>query len=198
MTALLIIDVQNDFLPGGSLAVPDGDQIIPVINQLIPDYDLVVATQDYHPAGHKSFAANHADKKVGDLVELDGLQQVLWPTHCVQGTPGADFSDELDLREIDEVIQKGTDPEIDSYSGFFDNGHRKGTGLAELLRNRSVTAVDIVGLATDYCVRFTALDAIVEGFQTRVLKDGCRGVNLQPGDDERALAEVRSKGGTIH
>ena len=197
MTALLIIDVQNDFLPGGSLAVPEGDQIIPVINQLIPDYDLVIGTQDYHPAGHKSFAANHLGKKVGDLIELDGLQQVLWPAHCVQGTPGADFSDELDFRKIDEIIQKGTDPEIDSYSGFFDNGHRKGTGLAELLRDRGVTAVDIVGLATDYCVKFTALDAIAKGFETRVLKDGCRGVNLQPGDDKKALDEVKAAGGEV-
>ena len=194
MKALLLIDLQNDFLPGGSLAVPDGDAVVPVANRLMPAYDLVVATKDWHPAGHGSFASGHAGKQPGEVVELAGLPQVLWPDHCVQHTRGAELHADLNAGGIDEVVTKGTDSGIDSYSGFFDNGHRKATGLADLLRARGVDAVDVAGLALDYCVKFTALDAVKEGFTTTVLLDGCRAVNLQPGDGDAAVAEMQAAG----
>ncbi|MEZ6190585.1 MAG: bifunctional nicotinamidase/pyrazinamidase [Phycisphaerales bacterium] len=180
MKALLLVDIQNDFTPGspgGALAVPNGDEVIAVANRLMPMYDLVVATQDWHPKGHKSFASEHAGHNVGDIINWGGLDQVLWPDHCVQGTPGAEFCPDLNTQGINEVVRKGTDPDIDSYSGFYDNGHRKATGLTGLLQSRGVTEVDVMGLATDYCVKFTALDAVREGFTTRVILEGCRGVS---------------------
>ncbi len=197
MKALLLVDLQNDFTPGtpgGALAVPDGDQIIAVANRLMPEYGLVVATQDWHPAGHKSFASQHDGHHIGEVIQWQGLDQVLWPDHCVQETIGAAFCDDLNTAAIDEVVRKGTDPNIDSYSGFYDNGHRKATGLADLLRRRGVTAVDVMGLALDYCVKFTALDAVREGFATRLILEGCRGVELQPGDGDRAIDAMRDAG----
>jgi nicotinamidase/pyrazinamidase len=169
------------------LPVPDGDKVIRVANALIPGFKLVLATQDWHPADHGSFAANHPGKKPGDRINLNGLPQILWPTHCVQNTPGAAFASELNSSAITRVFQKGTDAGIDSYSGFFDNGHRKSTGLAEYLRSQNVTTVFIAGLATDYCVKFTALDAVAEGFRTKLLVDGCGGVELHPGDVKNAV-----------
>lgn len=198
MKALLIIDIQNDFLPGGALAVPEGDLIIPLVNELIPGYDLVVATQDWHPEDHGSFVENHSGAQLFEQIDLNGLPQTLWPTHCVNGTHGAKFAETLHVDKIDKVFPKGTDPEIDSYSGFYDNGHRKATGLADYLRKEGVKEVHLVGLATDYCVKFTALDALKEGFKTVIIKDACRGVNLQEGDVERAMEEVRQAGGMIH
>jgi nicotinamidase/pyrazinamidase len=197
MKVLIVVDVQNDFCPGGALAVRNGDHVVPVINDLQPRFDLVVATQDWHPANHKSFASNHATRQVGDLIELDGLSQVLWPDHCVQSTPGAEFVDALSTRNIKRVFQKGTDPEVDSYSGFFDNGHRHSTGLGDYLQEHDVTDVYVVGLATDYCVKFTALDAQALGFKTFVIEDACRGVELQEGDVRRALDDVRAAGVTV-
>jgi nicotinamidase/pyrazinamidase len=188
MRALLIIDVQNDFCPGGALAVPDGDAVIPAINALQPGYDLVVASQDWHPPDHRSFASQHPGRRVGDLTTLDGLPQVLWPDHCVQGTPGAALRADLDQARVAAIFRKGTDRAIDSYSAAFDNGHRKATGLIPYLRGLGVTHVDVVGLATDYCVAFTAQDLADAGFATAVLRDACRGVNLSPGDVDRALA----------
>jgi nicotinamidase/pyrazinamidase len=188
-TALLIVDIQNDFLPGGALAAPGGDGIVPLVNQLMPEYDLVVATQDWHPADHGSFAANHDGRKVGERIDLHGLEQVLWPVHCVEGSPGADFAPGLDTDRIDHVVRKGLDPAVDSYSGFFDNGHRNPSGLAEYLRDQDVTHVHVVGIATDYCVKFTALDALAEGFRTTLIEDACRGVDLNAGDVERAVEE---------
>ncbi len=199
MKALILVDIQNDFVPGGALAVSEGDAVVPVANALARsgDFDLVVATQDWHPAGHESFASAHDGHEAGQVIDLHGLDQVLWPVHCVQGTPGAEFVDALDTDAIDAVFQKGTDPTIDSYSGFFDNGRRKATGLGEWLRERGVTAVTVVGLATDYCVKFTALDAISEGFATTVVTEACRGVNLSPGDSERALEELAEAGAVL-
>ena len=193
-TALILVDLQNDFMPGGALAVDDGDATVAVANRLMPAYDFVVATQDWHPEGHGSFAASHPGKNPGDMIELAGLPQVLWPVHCVQGTPGAFFHSELDVARIDAVVRKGQTPSIDSYSGFFDNGGEHATGLTELLRANGVTHVDVLGLATDYCVRFTALDAVKEGFQTQLLRDGCRGVELNPGDIDGAFAEMAAAG----
>ena len=158
MKALIVVDVQNDFVPGGALAVPEGDRVVPLCNALANSFDLVVATQDWHPADHGSFAANHPGRKVGEVIDLQGLQQILWPVHCVQNTPGAQFVHGLDTSRFARIFQKGTDPAIDSYSGFFDNGHRRSTGLGDYLRSNNVTDVYVCGLATDYCVKFTALD----------------------------------------
>ena len=194
MKTLIIVDVQNDFIAGGALAVPEGGQIIPLVNRLQPGFALVVATQDWHPAGHASFAANHPGKRPGEMIDLDGLPQVLWPVHCVQGTPGADFAPGLDRGRWAHVFQKGTGAHIDSYSGFFDNGHRRATGLGGYLQSRGADEVFIVGLATDYCVKFTALDACGLGFRVTLIADACRGVELQPGDCARALDEMRAAG----
>ncbi len=194
MRALIVVDVQNDFLPGGALAVPDGDQVIPVINRILGGYELVVATQDWHPPGHESFASQHEGRAPGEVIDLHGLDQVLWPDHCVQGSPGAAFASTLEQGAVARVFRKGQDAQVDSYSGFFDNGRRGDTGLADWLREQGVTAVDVVGLATDYCVKFTALDAAEQGFATRLVEDACRGVNLQPGDDAKAVQAMREAG----
>ena len=194
MTCLILVDIQNDFVPGGALPVKEGDQIVPIVNRLQSRFDLVVATQDWHPLNHGSFAANHPGKKPGDVIELDGLQQILWPVHCVQNTPGAALVPSLGASRVARIFQKGTDPEIDSYSGFFDNDHRKATGLGEWLKAKSVSEVYICGLATDYCVKFTALDAVGLGFKTHLVEDGCRGVNLRPNDVKDAIEEMRKAG----
>jgi nicotinamidase/pyrazinamidase len=194
MRALLLIDIQNDFLPGGALAVPHGDEVVPVANRLMPRFHLVVATQDWHPANHRSFASQHPGKQAGDVIELAGLPQVLWPDHCVQGTAGADFAPGLSRQEIQHVVQKGTDPAIDSYSGFFDNARRHATGLETYLRSRGIDEVHLVGLATDYCVRATAIDARSLGFRAVVYLSGVRGVERAAGDCQRALEEMRAAG----
>lgn len=194
MNALLLVDLQNDFCPGGALAVPEGDRAVAMANRLQPQFDLVVATQDWHPAGHLSFAANHPGRNPGEVIELDGLEQILWPVHGVQHTAGAAFPPELHQDRIARVFQKGTDPRIDSYSGFFDNGHRKATGLGDYLESRRVTRLYVCGLATDYCVKFTALDAVELGLRTCLIEDACRGVNLQPGDVQRAIGQMRASG----
>jgi nicotinamidase/pyrazinamidase len=195
--ALLIVDLQVDFCPGGALEVKEGDQIIPIANELMKHFDLVIATKDWHPADHGSFAANHSWRKIGQVIELDGLEQILWPIHCVQDSFGAKFAPDLEVSQIHEVFLKGTDPMIDSYSGFFDNGHRKATGLGEYLKDQSVTSLYIMGLALDYCVKYTVLDALSLGFQTYLIADGTRAVNLNEGDGEKALNEMKSKGAII-
>jgi nicotinamidase/pyrazinamidase len=197
MDALLVVDIQNDFLPGGALAVPEGDQVIPIANRLMECFTLVLATQDWHPANHGSFAANHPNRQPGEVIDLNGIMQVLWPVHCVQGSYGAAFSTQFRTERLSEVFRKGIDPGIDSYSGFFDNGRKRSTGLAEYLRGRSVDELFICGLATDYCVKFSALDSIDCGIRTRVIEDACRGVNLQPGDSAAAIAEIRNAGVSI-
>lgn len=197
MHSLLLIDIQNDFLPGGALAVPGGDEIIPIVNALMPRFDLIVATQDWHPPDHGSFAANHPGKNVFETTELAGLPQTLWPVHCVQNTGGSLFAPGLETRRIARVFPKGTEPSIDSYSGFFDNGHRSDTGLAEWLKAQGVIELTLCGLATDYCVKFTALDAIACGFRVNLHLAACRGVDLQAGDCERAVEEMRERGVVI-
>jgi len=181
-------------MPGGVLPTKHGDEVVPVINDLQPRFDLVVATQDWHPKNHTSFASNHPGKRPGDVVMLDGMEQILWPNHCVQGSKGADLHRDLDTSRIAKLAQKGTDPAIDSYSTFFDNGRRKSTGLEKYLRENEVTDVYIGGLATDYCVLWSARDAVELGFLTHVVSDACRGVDLRPGDIERAFDEMRSLG----
>jgi nicotinamidase/pyrazinamidase len=198
MRGLLLIDIQNDFLPGGALAVPRGDEVIEVAQRLVErgGYAAIVATQDRHPAAHGSFASRHgaAPYSAG---ELGGLPQTLWPDHCVEGTPGAELAAGLDRARIVAIVPKGTNPDIDSYSGFFDNARRKQTDLEATLRALGVTALDVVGLATDYCVKATVLDALELGFSVRVIRDGIRAVDLAPGDGERAIEAMRAAGAEL-
>jgi nicotinamidase/pyrazinamidase len=194
VTALILADIQNDFLPGGALAVTEGDSVVPVANRIQDRFDFVVATQDWHPPNHLSFAANHPGKQIYDEVMLNGLRQTLWPVHCVQNSFGAELAPGLNRQRIGKVFPKGVDPEIDSYSGFFDNGHRRATGLGDWLKAKKVTEVSVCGLTTDYCVKATALDAAKLGFHVRLIEDACRGVNLKPGDVERAIDEMRPAG----
>jgi nicotinamidase/pyrazinamidase len=197
MNALLVVDIQNDFLPGGALAVADGDQVIPIANRLMDCFALVLATQDWHPAHHGSFAANHPGRQPGEVIDLNGIMQILWPVHCVQGSPGAAFSTQIRADRFHKIFKKGIDPGIDSYSGFFDNGWRRSTGLAEYLKERNVDEIFICGLATDYCVKFSALDSISSGLRTSVIEDACRGVDLKLGDSAAAIAEMRKSGVSI-
>lgn len=177
MNALIIVDVQNDFLPGGNLAVENGFNIFPAINAIQQKFDLVVATQDWHPADHKSFASNYTGKKIFDEIELGGLTQVLWSDHCVQESPGSAFSEKLDTKKIEAIFRKGMDKEIDSYSGFFDNGKKKATGLAPYLSGRKVTSVFVAGLAADFCVYFTARDALDLGFGASIITDATMAID---------------------
>lgn len=194
MKALILVDIQNDFCPGGALEVPKGDEVVPIANQLAAVFDLVVATQDWHPGDHGSFAAQYPFQKPGNVIDLDGLEQILWPIHCVQGSYGAQFVKDLDLNPVEAIFRKGTDAKIDSYSGFFDNGKRKATGMGGYLKAKGVEEVYVMGLAADYCVKFTALDAVELGFKTHLIQDGTRGVNLQAGDTEKAFQELQEKG----
>jgi nicotinamidase/pyrazinamidase len=194
MKALILVDLQYDFCLHGALAVEGGDQLIPIANELMSHFDLVVATQDWHPANHGSFAANHPWRKPGQVIELNGLSQILWPIHCVEGSFGAEFVQELNTDKIDKVFPKGTDVGIDSYSGFFDNGHRKSTGMGDFLQQKDVKEVYVMGLATDYCVKFTALDAAELGFETYLISDATKGVNIKPDDVENAFQEMKKQG----
>ncbi len=194
MNALILVDLQIDFCPGGALAVEEGDKTIPVANRLSDFFDLVVATQDWHPEDHGSFAINHPGMKIGSITELGGLPQILWPVHCVQESPGAEFVKSLNLANITRVFEKGTDKDIDSYSGFFDNGHKKSTGLHDFLQLNKVTRVFVLGLALDYCVKYTAIDAANLGYKTYLVEDGCRGVGLKGDDIPNALTEMKNKG----
>jgi nicotinamidase/pyrazinamidase len=194
MKAIIVVDVQNDFLPGGNLQVPQGDEVVPFINEKMPEFQLVVATQDWHPADHGSFASQHPGKKPGEIIELNGLDQILWPDHCVQHSFGASFASGLNIEQIEHVVRKGTDPGVDSYSGFFDNGHKVDTGLNDLLKKKDVDTIYIAGLAGDVCVKFTALDGASLGYKTYLYKQGTRAVNLKEGDFEKALEEMENAG----
>lgn len=195
--ALILVDLQNDFCQGGHLAVPGGDEVIPLANQVAPFFDLVVASQDWHPEDHASFAVNHPGFAVGEMTEVEGLSQILWPAHCIQNSPGAALHPVLNKQLIHKTVFKGTDKKIDSYSAFFDNAHRRSTGLGDYLRAEGVTDVYILGLATDYCVKYSALDAIHLGFKTFLIEDACRGVELRTGDVDQALADMRNAGVSI-
>lgn len=207
--ALILVDIQNDFLPGGSLAVPNGDEVIPVANEIAWKFDLVVATYDSHPENHVSFASNHLGREVFDVVEIDGVQQILWPDHCISFTPGwqrpenlqcLDWTYSIDKRRTGKrvrVIYKGTDPQVDAYSGFAGFGNnfdKENSTLEKYLKELEINKVFIMGLATDYCVKFTALDSAKLGFKTFVIEDGCRGVNANPGDVEKAIEEMKEAG----
>lgn len=195
MKALIIVDVQNDFLPGGKLEVKNGDAVIPVINQLQEKFDLVVATQDWHPADHKSFASAHPGTKVFDEILLNGLSQVLWPDHCVQQTTGAEFSKLLDTKKIEAIFRKGMDKNIDSYSGFFDNGKKKATGMGAYLKGRGITEVYVTGLAGDFCVNFTAQDALDLGFAATIISDAT--MPIDPNNFEEIKKKFQMNGGSI-
>lgn len=195
--ALLLIDLQNDFCPGGSLAVPHGDEIIPLANQLKKKFDIVIATQDWHPQNHISFASNNPGKEAGDVIDVAGVAQHLWPDHCVQNSQGAAFHPALQIDSVKRIFHKGTNPDIDSYSAFFDNEHLQSTGLADYLKELGVNSVFIMGLATDYCVKYSVLDALHCGFDTYVIVDGCRGVELKEGDSVRAVEEMLMAGAEI-
>ena len=196
-TALLLVDIQNDFLPGGALAVADGDAVVPVANRLMPYFEHVVASQDWHPPRHLSFADEHAGFEPFQVTELDGLEQILWPVHCVQGSSGAGFASALDIAGIDHVVRKGTDARIDSYSAFFDNGHRQATGLADHLRGHEIEHLVVLGLAADVCVKFTVIDALEQGFSVTLVRDGTRGVDMQPGDTQAAIDAMQAAGAQV-
>lgn len=193
-TALILIDLQNDFCPNGNLAVPEGDAVIGLANQLQPHFDLVIATKDWHPADHASFAANHPDARIGDLIQLQGIDQILWPMHCVQNTSGAEFHPDLDTSRIQKIFYKGTDVSVDSYSAFYDNKHVRSTGLEKYLQEEKVTDIYIMGLATDYCVKYSCLDAANMDFNVYLIEDACRGVELKSGDIAKALQEIQKAG----
>src|SRR5436309_10695371 len=197
MNALIIVDLQNDFLPGGALPVQHGDEVILLANELQRRFDLVVATKDWHPPNHGSFAANHRGKKPGDRIMLDGIEQILWPVHCIQNTGGSEFASSFDTNRVAHIFHKGINPQIDSYSTFFDNAHRRHTGLAHYLEKRSIKEIYLMGLALDYCVKYSALDARELGLTTCVILDGCRGIELEPGDINRARDEMKRAGAVL-
>ncbi len=197
MKALILVDIQNDYLPAGVLAVPDGDAVISVARRLGHEFPLVVATQDWFAPDHLSFASQHANRNAGESIELAGRVQTLWPDHCVRTTRGAELADDLQTGVVSHVFRKGTVRTRDSYSGFFDAGGEHSTGLGEFLKDQQVADVFIMGLATDYCVLNTALDAIRLGFYTTIIADGCRGVELIPGDTDAALARMREAGAEV-
>lgn len=196
-TALLIVDMQNDFMPGGALGVALADHLVEMINSLISKFDLVVASLDWHPADHISFASNHPGKKVGETLQIGDEDQILWPVHCVNHTFGAELVKGINSDRIKKYFHKGTDKKIDSYSAFFDNLRLKSTGLGEYLKEAEVTDIFLVGVATDYCVLYSAIDAIDLGFSVHLIADACRPINLDPHDEELALAAIASKGGFI-
>lgn len=195
MKALILVDIQYDFTTGGNLEVKQGEEIIPLVNTLQEQFELVVATQDWHPSNHLSFASNHPGHKPFEKILLNGLEQVLWPDHCVQGTEGAAFHRALDMKRVSAIFRKGMDPAIDSYSGFYDNGRLQNTGLAGYLRDRRVTHVFVVGLAGDYCVYFTARDALLEGFACTVIADATRPISED--GSRMAIEDLKHQGGMV-
>ena len=194
--ALIVIDLQNDFCPGGALAVTDGDQIVPGVNARMAEADAVILTQDWHPAGHSSFASQHAGRAPMEMIDMPYGRQVLWLDHCVQGSRGAAFHADLDTDRADLIVRKGFRRAIDSYSAFFENDQTTPTGLEGYLRTRGLTDLDFVGLATDYCVAWSAIDAAKLGFNVRVLTSLCRGIDLD-GSVARAQADMRAAGVTL-
>jgi nicotinamidase/pyrazinamidase len=194
MNALLLIDLQNDFLPGGAVPVPHGEAVLPFANQLQGAFKLVAATQDWHPSNHKSFASAHPGRKPGDTTHLKKTPQLLWPTHCVQNTRGAELAPALMLNRVNKVFRKGTDADIDGYSAFFDSGHARATGLHEYLQDKRVTEIYVLGLGTEVCVKATALDALALGFKTFLIEDACRGFNLKLDEMKADIEELRKAG----
>lgn len=198
MKALVLVDIQNDFLSGGALEVPESHAIIPLIHEMMHyPFGLIVASKDWHPPDHGSFFNHHEGKRPGDYINLGGMDQILWPAHCVQGTWGGEFAPGWDTAAIHKIIYKGTDSMIDSYSIFYDNCHRQSTGLEEYLREKGVKEIFIAGVATDYCVKYSVLDALQLGFHPYVIADACRGINWDAADSEKALNLMRTGGAVI-
>jgi nicotinamidase/pyrazinamidase len=195
MKALILVDIQNDFLPGGALAISEGDQIIPIVNNLQKYFDVVIATQDWHPQNHQSFASSHPGKNIFDVINLYNLPQTLWPDHYLQGENGAMFPTSLHFNHVEAIFRKGMNAAIDSYSAFYDNGHRKNTGLAGYLKDKNVTEVYLTGLAGDICVYYSALDSLQENFETFIIEDATRPVNKQ--DFDQAMKVFLEKGGKL-
>lgn len=196
MKALVVIDPQNDFCPGGALAVAEGDSIMQPINEMMGAFDLVILTQDWHPQGHSSFASSHGGAAPFSLTDMPYGPQVLWPDHCIQGSDGAAFHPALDTVRADAVIRKGSNPAVDSYSAFFENDKATATGLAGLLRDRGCEDLTMVGLATDYCVAWSALDGVANGFRVEVRLPACRAIDLD-GSLDKSLADMRAAGVTL-
>ncbi|REE25500.1 nicotinamidase/pyrazinamidase [Winogradskyella pacifica] len=192
MKTLLIIDVQNDFMPSGSLPVPNGDEIVPVINKVQDKFDLVIGTQDWHPKDHISFASNHEEKSNFDVIEIHNQPQTLWPDHCVQGTEGAKFHPGLNTEKFEAIFRKGTDKTIDSYSAFYDNGHLKSTGLTGYLKDKEITQLYVCGLAADICVYFSIIDALQEGFSCYFIDDASKALDAK--EFETLKKEMIAKG----
>jgi len=190
---LIITDVQRDFMPGGALGISGANFIIPTINQLIPKFDHVVAVRDWHPSGHVSFASTHG-KRVGETVQIGEIEQILWPDHCIQESRGAQLADGLQTERIEAIFGKGTDPLIDSYSAFFDTNRHRSTGLADFLKDHKLKDLYFVGVATDYCVLYSVLDALELGFKVTVILDACRSINRRLGDETRAIDAMKAKG----
>lgn len=197
MSALIVVDMQNDFMPGGPLGVPGADTLIPIIQKLMKKFSLCIATQDWHPKGHISFASSHPGKKPGDRIDVHEVSQTLWPVHCVQNTPGAQLVAGLEADKFSAIFLKGSDPFVDSYSTFFDNERIKETGLMAYLRNRGITDLYFTGVAMDYCVLYSVLDAIDQGFRAFVIVDACKGIDLDPGDIEKSLGAMVASGATL-
>lgn len=195
MKALIIVDVQNDFVPGGALEIAGGDRVVPEINTVMNTFDLVVATQDWHPPDHKSFASNHPGKNVFDTITIQGLDQILWPDHCVQGTVGAEFHAGLNMNPVEAIFRKGMDPGVDSYSGFFDNGRKISTGLAGYLREKGARELIFCGLAGDICVYYTIQDALKEGFKAGLLVKAARPLDVKTFDQQ--ISDLKSAGVNI-
>jgi nicotinamidase/pyrazinamidase len=193
---LIITDLQHDFLPGGALGIPGSDLIIPIINRILPKFDHVFATQDWHPSHHVSFASVH-HKKVGEIIQVGGHGQILWPDHCIQNTYGSELAKGLHRDRIEAIFHKGIDPKVDSYSTFFDNNRKRSTGLASHLLKLDLKDLYFVGLATDYCVLYSVLDSLELGFNTWVVHDACKAINLKAGDEERAIEKMRLRGAQI-
>ena len=196
MRTLIITDVQHDFMPGGALGIAGANAIVPIINRLIPKFQHIFATLDWHPPHHVSFAETH-NKKVGEVIRLGDVEQILWPVHCVQNTRGADFAEGLHRDRIEAVFHKGSDLKIDSYSTFFDNARRRSTGLADHLHKLHLNDLSFVGLATDYCVLYSVLDALELGFQATLIRDACRAINLHSGDEEKAIEQMKKRGAKV-
>lgn len=194
MKALLLIDLQNDFMPGGALPVHDGFASVEAANFAQKFFRIVIATKDWHPATHLSFACHHPEKKPGDNIELFGLEQTLWPVHCVQNTHGAALFKGLNQSQIQHVVTKGQDSKVDSYSAFFDNAHKHATGLGHYLQRRAIDEIYLLGVATEYCVKYSAIDSINLGLKTNVIVDGCRGIGLNQGDIHNAEIEMQDHG----
>ncbi len=191
--ALIVIDVQNDFCPGGALAVNDGHLIVPLVNTMMSDADLVIFSQDWHPSDHSSFSANHVGKNAFEQIDMHYGPQTLWPTHCVQGSRGAEFHADINLNAADVIIRKGMNKDIDSYSAFYENDQTTPTGLTGLLKERNVSSVKLVGLALDFCVAFSALDAVKHGFDVSVVMDACKAIDNQ-GSLDSAITRMRNAG----